>query len=1186
MSRTDLFVPIISYFLKILGAYPVRLIFFILLIPSLALAEPVASLYSAQGNVEARSGSNWSGVNEGHQFQAQDAIRTNERSSAGVKFTDGFLVRLKELSTIEFSAPEKNQPISITEGVGYFFSRKPKRFPQVNTPQVSASVRGTEFVVEVTKDQTKITVLEGAVDASNQYGSVSLTKGELAITKTGSAPVKEIVIDPLDAVNWALYYPAVFSLADFKSFTQTANSDGLAALESGDFDKATSAFKGKSWQDAMGRSLAYYNKGDSYQAIKALDGTNANVSDYQLYKSALHLSLGETAQAKAILDNNDSPEALAQKSLIDLTLNKKEDAKQKSEQALKANPNSASARLVNSYVSQAYFDLDKSKADLEAILKQNPGDVNASTRLAEILLGMGETEQATKLAKQAVSKAPNNESALTVLGFAYLSRYLEKDAQAQFDKAISANQNYALAHLGRGLALIRAGQLEQGRGELEIATQLAPSSSLYRSYLGKAFFEEEKEDLSGQEYEQAIKLDPQDPTPYLYRSFLKLSQHKPLEALSDIEESIKRNDNRAVYRSKLLMDQDDAVRGASLGKVYNRVGFNELARVEAIKSLNSDYSNYSAHFLLSDLYKDTNLNTNAQVTQNLLGRLLAPVNYNSNDVDIVGGEASLNEYTALFNRPVSRTRLTGSAESASEEVAGGVDHTYASNKLGVKVGLTALDRNGFRDNDYKREKIAYAQGSYQLLENDTLIFDGVLRGNDQGDLEVNNSDPYAENVDQDTSLDSGLIRGGFHHKFAANSHLIGQAFYQGGSFDSSDPTNAGRIAGIEVTDNQSPINDLFFPFNFEGKGNVSHSTEIEQDLFRADLQYVHDTELVSFIVGTSARDEQFDSSESGTVVDARDPVNFLVGYPIASNAKVNEDSQNAYLYSKWHPIKTLNIDAGISYTNLKLGENPDSAPFTDETYRKDSFDPKVGLVYEATDELTLRAAYLQTLGRTERNGIGPLEPTFVGGFNQTIDGVNRGLDQELYALGFDLKLPEKTYFGSSYQFREATLKRDISVDYFSIENGELTTELDQIQINNSNEADEDRVSAYLYKVITDQINATANYDWENFDQINVLTDYKTNRMAFNLRYFDPSGFFAFGKSTWRSQDRTGQAVTDSSDSFWIWDAGVGYEFDSYHGFISLEFRNIFDQDFNYFLMRDEAFVIPEFGALLKASYNF
>ena len=134
---------------------------------------------------------------------------------------------------------------------------------------------------------------------------------------------------------------------------------------------------------------------------------------------------------------------------------------------------------------------------------------------------------------------------------------------------------------------------------IEHAVLREPSNSLFRSYLGKAFFEENRNGAAERELEIAKSLSPQGPTPYLYSAYTKLADFRPVEALSDLEESIDRKGNRAVYRSRLLLDQDLAVRGVGLSQVYSRLGFEEAARHEAVKSIQRNYSNYSAHLLLA-----------------------------------------------------------------------------------------------------------------------------------------------------------------------------------------------------------------------------------------------------------------------------------------------------------------------------------------------------------------------------------------------------------------------------------------------------------------------------------------------------------------------------------------------------------------------------------------------------------
>ena len=173
----------------------------------------------------------------------------------------------------------------------------------------------------------------------------------------------------------------------------------------------------------------------------------------------------------------------------------------------------------------------------------------------------------------------------TVLGFAHLLQIDTETAQSIFQEAILLDQTDPMPRLGLGLALIREGQLEAGRSAIEIAAILDPGNSLIRSYLGKAYFEEKRFSIAETQFELAKTLDPLDPTPWFYDAVQKQTQNRPVEALQDIQQSIERNDNRAVYRSRLLLDQDQAGRGSSLARIYDNLGFEKRALMETAKSL-------------------------------------------------------------------------------------------------------------------------------------------------------------------------------------------------------------------------------------------------------------------------------------------------------------------------------------------------------------------------------------------------------------------------------------------------------------------------------------------------------------------------------------------------------------------------------------------------------------------------
>ena len=81
-----------------------------------------------------------------------------------------------------------------------------------------------------------------------------------------------------------------------------------------------------------------------------------------------------------------------------------------------------------------------------------------------------------------------------------------------------------------------------------------------------------------------------------------------------------------MYRSRLLLDEDLATRAATLGRIYNEVGFTELGLQEGWQSVTRDPTNYSAHRLLADSYAALPDVEAARVSELLQAQLLQPIN--------------------------------------------------------------------------------------------------------------------------------------------------------------------------------------------------------------------------------------------------------------------------------------------------------------------------------------------------------------------------------------------------------------------------------------------------------------------------------------------------------------------------------------------------------------------------------
>ena len=137
-----------------------------------------------------------------------------------------------------------------------------------------------------------------------------------------------------------------------------------------------------------------------------------------------------------------------------------------------------------------------------------------------------------------------------------------------------------------------------------------------------------------------------------------------------MQRSIELNDNRAVYRSRLLLDSDRAARGTSLALIYDNLGFLQPGINEASKSLTLDPANAGAHRFLSDIYVGVRRREIARVSNLLQAQMLQDLNINPiqpslseanlNLVTQVGpARAGFNEFTPLFERKQTQFNATG-----------------------------------------------------------------------------------------------------------------------------------------------------------------------------------------------------------------------------------------------------------------------------------------------------------------------------------------------------------------------------------------------------------------------------------------------------------------------------------------------------------------------------------------------
>jgi tetratricopeptide (TPR) repeat protein len=1063
-----------------------------------------AKVVSVQGNVQVKNTEDgrWMSVKLNDQLCSGDVIRVTERSRAVLMLGNEQTLRLDQntLVTLTGYEKEKTSVLDILSGVVHFFSRY-RQSLKVTTPYVNATVEGTEFLVKAEKDHTLISIFEGQVLAANSAGNLMLNKGQSAIVYKGKAPELKMIVHPRDAVQWALYYPPVINY-------RPTDFQGKKASE---------------WQSMFGKSIEFWSKGNTTAAYESLGKAPKNIRDSRFftYRASLLLSVGRIDEAdddinKALkLAPNDSS-ALSLQSVIAVVQNDKEKAISLAEKAVAADNKSASAYIALSYAQQSGFDLQGSLNSLEKAVAAEPENALAWARMSEIYLSFGRLCNASRAAEKAEALNPDLARTQTVLGFARLTEIKTEKAKAAFEKAIQLDQADPLPRFGLGLAIIREGKLDQGKAEIEIAVSLDPDNALLRSYLGKAFYEEKRNEKVEQQFIIAEELDPKDPTPYLYDAIRKQTENRPVEALQDIQKSIELNDNRAVYRSRQLLDADLAARSASLARVYSDLGFDQLALVEGWKSVNTDPADFSAHRFLSDSYSALPRHEIARVSELLQAQLLQPINITplqphleESNLSILNGagpsELSFNEYNQLFNRNRYSLQVSGLAGSDStfgnELVVSGVQ-----GNVSFSAGQFHYETDGFRKNNDQKQDIYNVFAQVNLSPRTSVQAEFRSRDFDRGDLTLLfNPDQFIRSLRQADSIRS--VRLGLHHSFTPNSDFIASLIYQ--------------------------TSDLDF------RMTADHQIDKENGTL-SEVQHLYQTGQFSLISGAGYFDKDSDYSD--------------IYHGETSKLQTSPRQSNLYIYSQGHYFKNVVVTAGASADFFK-------GQLANNTVERDQFNPKFGLTWNPVSTTTLRAAIFRTLKRsllTDQT----IEPTQVSGFNQFFDDAE-GTRAWRYGIGIDQKFSSRIYGGAEFS------KRDLKVPGVTF--NEETFSLDLI------EADwkEELARAYLYWTPISRMALSTEYQFEQLERprefaADNITRLNTHRVLFGIGFFGPCGFSGRINPTYVAQSGKfvegppfDQKIVSKDDQFWIFNASVSYRLPKRTGIVSLEARNLFDQKFNF-----------------------
>lgn len=1069
-------------------------------------------------------------------LRAYDRLRVGKDSSAAILIGTRDVMRFNAMTEIEILPTENadEHSFSLLRGVLSFFHRgQPGRIRMISSGG-TAGIRGTEFVMSVLPvngvDQTTISMLDGQVDFANVGGKLTLTNGQEAVSTPGTAPTHTSGFIANNVLQWCFYYPGILDANDLTTGNGKISTESLTAFRAGDLPGALAAIS-ENFVPASNEERIYFatlllNNGQVMRAEKELAELAAPSEKIQRLASALQLLMAAVKREPAA----SVPE-----------------------------PQLATEFLAASYYAQSRADAKALTSALQLAQKSvaiSPEFGFGWARVAELEFSFGRIDRAEEALNRALKYSPKNAQAMALKGFLLAAKNRTREAREQFDRALAVDGSLGNAWLGRGLCRIRSGDRNGGREDLLVAAAMEPNRATLRSYLGKAFGDGGDATHAMHELTLAKNLDPHDPTAWLYSALLNEQNNRVNEAVRDLEKSQELNNNRGVYRSRELLDQDRAVRSANLARIYAEAGLANYALQEAGASVANNYGDFGSHLFLANAYRQQTpagpfgrrFETPA-FAENLVTALLGPPNAN-----MIAPAVSQQEFTRLFERDGAHFNseteyLSRGAWSQNAAQYG----TFGGTSYAVEAEY-ANDPGQARNADLEFHYFS-AKLKHQLTPKDSIFFQVYESAWQGGDLAQHYNPAATSRTFRYKEEQFPNVLLGYHHEWSADSHTLFLASRFEDRANFFDPH--GPVVLINVDANQQPTEAVATDLTRHLERHlITHNFEVQQ------VQKISDHTLVAGL-RVQLNDEENVSRDVATVDN---DVGFFVPSPFSfpvQNPEVSTERATVYLSDFWRVNRQLLLFGGVDVEYLSLARNLRSPPLSTSRVITHPISPKAGLLWQPNRRFDFSLSYAESVTGQDLDQSLRLEPTEFSGFPQTFrtafpDSLINDLPGQTIAIWQAAARARLNHdFYATLALQHLTSKAANEVGSYSIPDYLNVATPVATLTRNRVDYQEDSMQVSLRKLFSRHFSAGLQYEVShaNLRQSYLLPiefDAPSHRsstysgilhsLKWDVLANLPNGLFAGADAVWRQQADLSDTHLGaiSGDNFWQVDLFAGY----------------------------------------------
>lgn len=483
-----------------------------------------AEIVSVVGKGEAReaSATDWRPAVVRQKLRGGSFVRTGDLSQMALLMQDQTQLRLNQNSMLQIKevassgAPTR---LDLKAGRAWMQSKGPAANVVIDTPNATAAIRGTEWELDVDPaGKTMLAVFSGSVEFSNPQGSVTVGMNEAALAQAGKAPVKIVLTNPRDRVQWVNAFTIDTRRYAEAAMTTPAIRPALVAIEQGNLARAQALM------------LAEREHRSQAPAVFGL------LADIELVVGDVRRAMTYTREG--LVSSPRDPELLAQLVSAQLLADEIEAARQ-----TLAKPRDAdTAAILVAEGETARRDTMVAPA-LEAFgraTRASPADDRGWFALGRAQAEREDVTPARRNLAKALEINPAGAGYQGELGTLETFANRFEEAQRAFDAALKANPGDYVALTGRGLARLKQGDAESALDACLRAGVLEPRYARAKAYTAVAYYQVGRHADAIATFREAAALDDKDPLPWLYLTQVYTDLFRAGDAVEASREAMKR----------------------------------------------------------------------------------------------------------------------------------------------------------------------------------------------------------------------------------------------------------------------------------------------------------------------------------------------------------------------------------------------------------------------------------------------------------------------------------------------------------------------------------------------------------------------------------------------------------------------------------------------------------------------